>query len=189
MAALARGKPDVSAPFGFNRIITLENFTSKLQQLLNVKYILSTTDLDESYLKLVYKAGETKVYEDTRALPRAYLVERFTRSGDKEDTINKLYNVSDLRLEAVVEGEPDVGNIPFQFGEIANIVLYESSRIEVDVAVDVPRLLIIANAYDSGWKATVDGLRARTYRANYAYLGIVVPKGNHRVVLSYSSLY
>ena len=39
-AAWGRGVPDISTPFGFNRIITPENYASDFANLLGVKYVL-----------------------------------------------------------------------------------------------------------------------------------------------------
>lgn len=186
MAAIARGKPDISPPFGFNRIITLEGIDTKLEPLLNARYVLSLSALSESYLRHVLDEGETKVYEDTRALPRAYLVERLVPATGKEDVIVKLYGLSDLRLEAVVEGKPEVINVPLQPNETTLITRYEPNLIEMDVHVVVPRFLVISNTFDRGWRARVDGKETPIYRTNYAFQGIVVPTGTHNVVFSYT---
>ena len=47
MAAIGRGKPDISSPFGFNRIITPQNYNSPLIDLLGVKYILTFEEIKE----------------------------------------------------------------------------------------------------------------------------------------------
>ena len=41
ISAINRNEPDINPPYGFNRIIRLENFSSNLVDLLGVKYILS----------------------------------------------------------------------------------------------------------------------------------------------------
>jgi len=48
-----------------------------------------------------------------------------------------------------------------------------------------PGLLMVRNTYDPGWRATVDGHSARVYAANGFLLGVKVPAGRHRVVLTY----
>ncbi len=186
MAALAREKPDIVPPFGFNRIITLEAISSKLEPILNARFILSLSALSEPYLRPVFDEGETKVYEDTRALPRVYLVERLVSATGKEDAIVKLYGLSDLRLEAVVEGIPEVINVPFQPNESVVVTRYEPNIIEMDVRVSVPRFLVISNTYDRGWRARVNGRETFIYRTNFAFQGVVVPEGIHKVVLSFT---
>lgn len=186
MAAIARGKSDISPPFGFNRIVTLETISTKLEPILNARYILSLSALSEPYLRHVFDEGETKVYEDTRALPRVYLVERLVPVTEKEEAIVKLYGLSDLRLEAVVEGNPEVINVPLQSNEAIVLTRNEPNIIEMNVRVGVPRFLVISNAFDRGWRARVDGRETPIYRTNFAFQGIVVPTGTHSVVFSYS---
>lgn len=186
MAAIARGKPDIAPPFGFNRIVSLEVPAAKLAPLLGARYILSLSALTEPYFSKVFEEGETKIYEDARALPRVYLVERPVSVIGKEEAIGKLYGLSDLRLEAVVEGKPEVISIPLQSSESSVIVRYEPSIIEIDVRVGVPRFLVISNTYDRGWRARIDGKETQIYRTNYAFGGIVVPTGTHNVVFSYT---
>jgi uncharacterized membrane protein YfhO len=39
--------------------------------------------------------------------------------------------------------------------------------------------------YDPGWKAYVDSIPTPIYRTNYLFQGILVPKGDHTVVVQY----
>lgn len=186
LAAIARGKPDITEPFGFNRIITLENFDSKIVPILNARFVLSLTELSDPYFRHVLDEGETKLYEDTRALPRAYMVERLVSAAVNKEAIEKLYETSNLRLEAVVEGKPEVISIPLQSNESVEITRYEPNILEMKTSVVVPRLLVISNAYDRRWRSWIDGKGTPIYRTNYAFQGIVVPVGTHTAVLSFS---
>ncbi len=46
-----------------------------------------------------------------------------------------------------------------------------------------PGLLVIAEGYDPGWAATVDGAPARIARVNGDRMAVTLQQGNHRVVL------
>ncbi|MEK7141530.1 MAG: YfhO family protein [Patescibacteria group bacterium] len=188
IAAVARGVPDIKPPFGFNRIVTLESSGGLLLPLLGVRYILSLTDLSQKYLVKVFEEGETRVYEDSRAVPRVYVVERPVKSSGKQESINALYNIKDFRREAVVEGDVSILSFPMNGDESVSLIRYESNRLEIDSSLSVPRLLVVANAYHPGWRASVDGKTTSVYRTNYAFQGIVVPAGTHNVVFSYSLL-
>jgi len=48
-----------------------------------------------------------------------------------------------------------------------------------------PGLLVIGEGYDPGWSARVDGQAARVLRVNGDRMGVVLPGGNHRVVLAH----
>jgi len=186
MAAIARGVPDINPPFGFNRIVTLESLHVPLLPLLGARYVLSLTDLPQQYLVKVFEEGETRVYEDSRAVPRAYIVERPIISFGKVETMNTLYRLKDFRREAVVEGDVSILTVPMRGDESVSLIRYESNRLEIDTSLSVPRLLVVVNAYHPGWRASVDGKTTMIYRTNYAFQGIVVPAGTHKVVFSYS---
>ncbi len=185
-AALARGKPDISRPFGFNRILTAERIDSPLLPLLNVQYILSLTDRKEAYLTKAMQEGETRVYEDTRALPRAYLVEEVKEIAGKQRIIETLFDPTfNPRTTAIVEKPLDVLSSPLSSYESVMIASYNPSSITLSVVTKNPRLLVIANAWNQNWNVTIDDKPANLLRTNYILQGAVVPVGTHRVLLSF----
>jgi len=56
----------------FNRIITPKNFASSTADLINVRYVLSLTDLESPKLKKVFQEGETRVYENLKYIKIPY---------------------------------------------------------------------------------------------------------------------
>ena len=55
----------------------------------------------------------------------------------------------------------------------------------LEVRAEGPGLLVVAQAWSSGWSAQLDDHEARVLRVNHAELGIVLPPGPHRVALRY----
>jgi len=51
------------------------------------------------------------------------------------------------------------------------------------VSAEGPGLLVLAESWDPGWSASVDGQPARVLRVNYAQMGVVLQAGAHRVRL------
>lgn len=185
-ASLARGKADISKPFGFNRILTTERIDSPLVPLLNVRYALSLSDKTEPYLTKVFQEGQTRVYEDERALPRAYLVEEVNVESDKQKILDLLYDPAfKPKKTAVIEESVTLLSIPLTAEEGATIDTYKPSRLIISVLSKVPRLLVIANSWNPGWKATIDGKAVSILRTNYVLQGVVVPAGLHVVGLNY----
>jgi hypothetical protein len=64
-------------------------------------------------------------------------------------------------------------------GEIRSADVLDSGHVEVDA--DRASLLVLSHAYQTGWKATVDGKHAPLVRANGVVLGVPVPEGRHDV--------
>ena len=55
----------------------------------------------------------------------------------------------------------------------------------IEVRAEGPGLLVVAEGWARGWSAEVDDQPASVVRVNHAQLGVVLPPGMHRVLLSY----
>jgi hypothetical protein len=60
-----------------------------------------------------------------------------------------------------------------------------SDAMDVDVEARQEALLVVAEHFDPGWRATVDGATASTLRVDDVAIGVPVPQGRHRVHLSF----
>jgi len=87
---------------------------------------------------------------------------------------------------AIVEGDPALP--PPTPGAASGTATYEEVRPEdVRVTVDAtaPSIVVVRNAWDRGWSATVDGEPAPVLRADYLLQGIPVTAGAHEIRLTY----
>jgi hypothetical protein len=55
----------------------------------------------------------------------------------------------------------------------------------LDVRAEGPGLLVVAEGWDPGWRARVDGRRAPVHRVNAVQLGVTIGPGWHRVTFSH----
>ncbi len=69
--------------------------------------------------------------------------------------------------------------------KVPDVLEETPTRVRLRVARRLPGYLVVANAYDGGWKATIDGEDAPVLRANYAFQAIAVPPGTYEVELRY----
>lgn len=185
-AASERGRADITPPYGFHRIITPHNIDSPLLPLLNVRYVLSLEDLKKPYLIKVFQEGQTKVYQDTRSLPRAYFVQQVSFEKDKRMLLEHLFeNSFQPRKEAFVDHPLSLMAVPLLSSEFVQIKSYDAGEISLDVQTLNDRLLVIANVFYPGWQAHIDGKQVQIYRTDYLFQGIIVPPGRHAIVLRY----
>lgn len=186
IAASERGKPDIAPPYGFNRIITPHNLDSPLISLLNVRYVLSLADIEQPYLHKVFQEGETRVYEDSRNLPRAFFVEGVVIEKNRQKILEKLFEKDFQPLKtAIIEKPMSLLSTPLMLTEYVSIVEYGSDAIKLDVQAENPRFLFISNMFYPGWQAKIDGELVEIYRTNYLFQGVIVPSGRHVIVLQY----
>lgn len=179
VAALERGKPDIHTPFGFNRIITPQNYQNRLIDLLGVKYILSLTDLRSEKLHKVFSEGQTQIYENTNVFPRAFFVKNVVSAQSPQDAANFLFDQkNNLREQATVEGQGDKNFTTV--GSVA-ITTYSANSITMSTSNTSDGFLVLTDVYYPTWHAYVDGKETVIYRADLALRGIFVPKGAHTV--------
>jgi hypothetical protein len=63
----------------------------------------------------------------------------------------------------------------------AEVQRLSAGRLEV--RAEGPGLLVLAEGWDRGWRARLDGAEARQQRVNHAEMGVVLPAGHHPVTL------
>ncbi|MEX0879037.1 MAG: YfhO family protein [Thermoanaerobaculia bacterium] len=93
----------------------------------------------------------------------------------------------DPRRTAVLEeGEPVAADPGWKDEEASvRVVTYRPGRIALDARLPARGVLVLFNAYESGWQAAVDGAPFEVERADGAFQGIRLPAGRHRVELVY----
>jgi hypothetical protein len=186
IAASERGRPDISGPFGFNRIITPQNINSPIINLLGVKYILSFSELPSPKFEKVFEEGQTKIYRNIESFPRTFFVANLKVVDTKQKAINALFDKNiDLRNTAVVYRE--VGYSSFAQGK-TNIVDYSENKIEVEVENTSIGFLVLTDTYYPTWKVKIcsktqlDCKEEPIILTDYNFRGIVVPAGKHSIV-------
>ena len=147
-----------------------------------MRYILSLTEIHSPHVKQVYSEGETRVYENARAFPRAFFVTSVSPAANNQQAINFLFNSAvDLHTIAIVEaGESE---LPTQFspGKVT-IDSYTENSITLTARTDGKAFMVLTDTFYPTWKATVDGKPTVVYRTDYNFRGVVVPGGEHRIV-------
>jgi hypothetical protein len=92
--------------------------------------------------------------------------------------------------QAVVEGAPQsiagvtqdpAGSSPGR----TSVDQYTPGRIRIVTDAARPALLVVAESWYPGWRATLDGKPVEVLRANYLSQGVVVPAGEHTVEFEY----
>ncbi len=184
LVAGERGGADLKRPTGYNRIYTSRNIDSVLLPYFNVRYVLSLTDLAKPYVRLVMREGETRVYEYTPGLPRAYLADTIIIAKKPLDALSALFTAG-LSLPGVIDAQAPIMNIPLAASETVDIIRYQPSEIRLRVITANPRLLVILNRFDARWRVTVDGNVSGAFPVNYLFTGIAVSGGTHDVRLRY----
>jgi hypothetical protein len=161
----------------------------RLLDMLNVKYFVFTPGSKNpalyAPLQLVQQNDEGSIYYNPQSLPRAFLVHRIAVLADDDAQLDRLARPDfDPATTALLPtAVPAV--VPPDAAEPVPSVSYAPNRATVRASVRAPALLVLADAYDDGWQASVDGQLAPVYRADYALRGVWLPAGDHTVEFVY----
>jgi hypothetical protein len=135
------------------------------------------------------RAG-TILFENPHALPRAYVTHRVLQAPPAEELL-ALLSRSDFDPLAVsyVEGDPALGlpSDPPARGKPAAIVRDEATLVEVEVEMEAPGLLVLADTDYPAWRASVGGEPVEILRTNHLFRGVPLPAGRHVVRFEYRS--
>ena len=176
-------------PFAVHTIETpITGSSLRTLSLLGVGQLLQQTEdkpLDRPGLRLSYRGEDARIYENERALPRAWLVGEQRLVASEEEALEAVSERGfDPRREAIVERE-----LPGLTGSgQARIAEYEPERVVVETEADAPSLLVLSDVHYPGWKASVDGRDVDVERVDYLLRGIPVPEGASTVELRYEPL-
>jgi hypothetical protein len=150
----------------------------------NVRYVISMAPLADPALREVYR-GSALVYENTRALPRAYLVPR-AQPVPGEELAAMTGGNWDPRQVAFVPADAAVRLPEGPLSGSAALTSYEPDRVVVTTRANRAALLVLADNYYEGWRASVDGRDAPIVLTDATFRGVQVPAGSHTVTFQYA---
>lgn len=166
-----------------DRDVFLGDHQSAILKMLGTRYVFSFEELKEADLRLIGEKGKTKLYEDTKAFSRAFLVDHVVVGKDDQEVLALLSRV-DLGSTVVLEKE-----VLLSLGEggdkTVEITDYLPNKVKIKVITGKERILVLSDTYYPGWQGYLDGNKVEIYRANYNIRAIVVPKGEHEIIFRY----
>jgi O-antigen/teichoic acid export membrane protein len=182
----------------YNRIAPLSEYPSldsRLLDLLNVKYVLTTQHIPNPGYRLVYDE-EIKVYENEDYLPRAFVVPKAKVVTDAEQRAEELKHFNPLEyvlFEEEVEGIEGKGQ-EVEAPPHSSITGYTINEVLIDVEMAGEGWLVLADSYFPGWKAygrplgagESEEMQVPIYRANGNFRAVHLPGGAHTVRFKYA---
>ena len=136
------------------------------------------------YYKSIYKDSYYEVFENIETLPRAFLASSYVLADTGKNIIDALYQKDFNPQESLVlEREP---LLKPQTG-VGSVIItkYSPNEVVLQSKSAVPKLLFLSDAYDNGWRVTVDGQSMRLDRADYDFRAVALNPGDHTVRMVY----
>jgi len=173
---------------------------SNLPDVMNVRYLVEGSaqyqkdkaSLGAKYLPVFTSPdGATVVLQNSRVLPKAWLVPSAALVVSAQETLGALQNPAfDPRLIALVESAPPIpmanpnAPLPGSPGQV-QVLHYEGARIDLDAEAAMNSMLVLGEKYYKGWRATVDGKATEIYPVDHVLRGVYLTPGKHKVEFVY----
>jgi len=154
---------------------------------------LSSIDTDATWFKRVHDGGYTgaSVFENTRALPRAWLTHRAEVYDDRNARLLRLRDpqfdpraiaILNAPLPLPLDDTPQSRDAP---ADNVDIVRYDAEEVTIETNSTRAGVLVLADLFFPGWKATIDGQETPIFVVDHALRGVYLPSGAHTVRFEY----
>jgi hypothetical protein len=163
---------------------------------LNIKYVYVPPDqtLSDPRLVEIYRGTDGVVLENTEALPRYFLVERFSVEPDFGRAVWRSKQIQNFWTDALVDhvparvlrAAPSLGQpgVVLGGGDV-RIRRYRANSTTLHVESNGWNLLVSSDVHWPGWRAYWNGKRQPPVIVNGAFLGCFVPPGTGTLEFRY----
>jgi hypothetical protein len=125
-----------------------------------------------------------RVFRVPDAFPRARVVGGARIAGDDEG-VDVLLDPGFDPAREVVLAAGEAAPPPTEVPGTAGVVDERSDRVALEADLRTPAFVVLADSFDPGWRATLDGAPVPVLRANLAFRAVRVPAGRHRIEMVY----
>lgn len=180
-APVTSGSGDTSA------VVNTAVIVAPLINFMNARYIPAPDHIRHPQFKLADQPN-ILTFENTAALPRAYLVNRWRVMDDSAAVPFLASKEFDPAKEVVIPIAPGIAARENAVFIPAETKYPKTGEVEIKFeSHGGPALLVLSDQWDPGWIVALDNRPAELLRANVAFRAVAVPyNGKHTVRMTYS---
>ena len=160
-----------------------------LLDFLNTRYIVTSQELGPDRFVPVYSTEAYTIYENTYAMPRAFMVYDVDVIEDESTMLDHMLDAEWDPGKIVLLEEPlssyGLDSLGSESRFSIDTVRYDNDIVVLDAFTEQPGLLVMSDLFSEDWRVQVDGERVKLHRANYTYRAVFVPEGRHEITFSY----
>ncbi|HKO99191.1 MAG TPA: YfhO family protein [Pyrinomonadaceae bacterium] len=158
---------------------------SLIDELTQTSEPVSTASTLAGPWRFVETLGAAHIYENTRAMPRAWLVNELINLSPEAALVaiktSRLPDGREFNPSQMALVENALQSNTADSGASAKVMHLSDTVMEVQTSSANPTFLVTSDVYYPGWQASVDGKMTEIHRTNYALRGVEVPAGVHTV--------
>jgi len=157
---------------------------SPVMDMLSLRYVIFRGAPPAS-VHPAFQGVDYWVMVNHSALPRVFVPAKVETVANDDEALQKLASPAfNARNVAYVESP---ASLPESIKGAAEIVGEISTRINVSARMETAGLLVLADLWDVGWHAYLNGNETPILRTNEAIRGVVLPQGESKVEFRYES--
>jgi hypothetical protein len=142
--------------------------------MLGVRYVIFR-GAPQAGVRPAFQSPDYWIMANSNALARVFIPQRIETVTNASARLERLAAPQfNPREVAYVESPVD---LPGAGRGAASIVEEIPTRIRVAVQMETPGLVVLADLWDKGWQASLNGQRRPILRTNHAIRGVIVPAG------------
>ena len=157
--------------------------------MLNGKYIVSSTPLNYPFLQKITEAQERNeiLYENLNVQPKAWFVKEI-KSFDSPENLVLFMNDFDFDPDSLaLLVNPSLETQSFTGQGNIETINYSPNTIELGISTESEQFLVLSEVYyPKGWSAvTSNGEELNIEQTNHILRGVKVPAGNYQITFSF----
>ena len=160
-------------------------FSPRVQDIIGIRYYFELTPQRSDLREVFQGRSGVKVFENAKAFPRAWAVHGAGEVADSKQARAKLEDPQfDARHSVFLVGQapPKLASCE---GDDVWMPQHQPNYVMIRAAMNCRGMVILTDSWFPGWRTTVDGKPAKTYKAYGAFRGILVDTGHHVIEMRY----
>jgi len=182
---------------GFGETALMTNFYRlRLLSLGGVKYVLDRVEngstektFPSSHFEKVTSMDGWNIMQNKNVTPRAFLASEYIIATTPKEYETILMDQTFSPVKTVLlDAAPAFASLPASSTGTLIIKTYQPNKVVIETYTKTHSLLVLTDTYYPGWTAMIDNKPTTILRADYTYRAVLVPGGNHTVILRFNPL-
>lgn len=160
-------------------------FSPRVQDILGIRYYLGKKPARPEQREVFQGQSGDKIFENPSVFPRVWAVHGSRKMAGETQARNLLADPGFDALHNVFTVAENPPRLAACAGDEVSMPHHEPNYVRIDARMQCRGMVILTDTWFPGWRATVDGKRAKIERAYGMVRGVVVEQGNHTIEMRY----
>ena len=176
-------------PLNYYKLLKDQVFNNIIvNNIFNVKYYIFNTDNNMPGLLKIFDSERIKIYKSVEAMERFVFYDKILKFKSENEMINYMKGLIKIPEQIFLFDDVQITDDTVEKKYEIKVLEYMPTHIKLKINTNKDGLLFASLMYYPRWRAKVNNMQTKIYRANYDGIGIFVKKGENLVELYYDSI-